>query len=500
VAVGNSATLWVGSLIVGPDVAPSNQLSPSAEEIRRLGNAAVEFLADYCEGLRDRRIMPVTTSAELRSRLEEPLPQAGTDAATLLERIRDEIANFTRHNGHPRFFGYVTSPGTPIAAIGELLIATLNANVTSWRSSPAATEVEHVTINWLKEMLGYPGSAAGLFVSGGSTANFTALAAARSAKGAADVSQSGLQAVARRLRVYVSEEGHYSIRKAAGLLGIGESNVVLVRTDDQFRIDLDHLRALLREDHNAGYLPICVVANAGTVGTGAVDPLNDIGSIAREYNLWYHVDAAYGGFAALAPSARPLLRGIESADSIALDPHKWAYLPTGTGCILYRDPASARLAFRHDADYTRVIGFECDESFAFWDYGPELSRPFRALNLWLLLKFAGAAELGAAIERNLACARHLENLVRASGDFEMLAPVVLSIFCFRYIGGSGAADLDALNERILVQLQRDGSSYLSNVKVRGKFALRGCVLNHRTTKRDMEILLEDVRRAARAVG
>ena len=443
--------------------------------------------------------MPVATSAELRSRLEEPLPQAGTDAAKLLERIRDEIANFTRHNSHPRFFGYVTSPGTPIAAIGELLTATLNANVTSWRSSPAATEIEHVTVNWLKEMLGYPASAVGLFVSGGSMANFAALAAARSAKGAADVSQSGMQSIARRLRVYVSEEGHYSIRKAAAMLGIGESNVALVKTGDHFRIDLDHLRALLHEDQNAGYLPICVVASAGTVATGSVDPLADVAAVARERNLWFHVDAAYGGFAALASSARPVFRGIEEADSITLDPHKWAYLPTGTGCVLYRDPASARLAFRHDADYTRVIGFERDESFAFWDYGPELSRPFRALNLWLLLKYAGATELGAATERNMACARHLENLVHASGDFEMLAPVVLSIFCFRYIPRSGAADLDALNERILVQLQRDGSSYLSNANVRGKFALRGCVLNHRTTGRDMEILLDDVRRAARAV-
>ena len=482
------------------DQSPSNKLSPDAQEIRRLGHAAVEFLADYCEGLRDRRIMPVTTSIELRSRLEEALPQAGTDTPKLIERIRDEIANFTRHNGHPRFFGYVTSPGTPITAIGELLTATLNANVTSWRSSPAATEIEHVTVNWLNEMLGYPVSAVGLFVSGGSMANFAALAAARSAKGAADVSQSGMQDLPRRLRVYVSEEGHYSIRKAAAMLGIGESNVAVVRTGGQFRIDLDHLRALIREDRNAGYLPICVVANAGTVGTGAVDPLADVAAVAREEGLWFHVDAAYGGFAALAPSALPLFRGIEAADSITLDPHKWAYLPPGTGCILYRDPASARLAFRHEADYTRVIGFERDESFAFWDYGPELSRPFRALNLWLLLKYAGAAELGAAIERNIACARHLEKLVRASGDFEMLAPVELSIFCFRYIPTAGAADLNALNERILVELQRGGSSYLSNVTVRGDFALRGCVLNHRTTKQDMEILLDDVRRAARTVA
>jgi aromatic-L-amino-acid decarboxylase len=224
----------------------------------------------------------------------------------------------------------------------------------------------------------------------------------------------------------------------------------------------------------------------------------EVADFARRNDLWMHVDAAYGGFAALAPSARHFFAGIEQADSIALDPHKWLYLPVGCGCVLYKDPATARAAFAHGADYTRTIGLENDEAFAFWDYGPELTRPFRALDLWMLFKFVGAERLGQAIEDNIACAKYFEELVKASDDFEMLAPVELSIFCFRYVPKGFTGDLDAFNERLLVGVQRAGSTYLSNARVHGKFALRGCVLNYRTTKADMERVLVDVRAVGRA--
>jgi aromatic-L-amino-acid decarboxylase len=242
------------------------------------------------------------------------------------------------------------------------------------------------------------------------------------------------------------------------------------------------------------------VANAGATATGAFDPLGALVDFAHQQNLWLHVDAAYGGFAALAPSVRHLFDRIGEADSVALDPHKWLFLPVGCGCVLYRDAAAARAAFSHGAEYTRPIGFERDEAFAFWDYGPELSRPFRALDLWLLVRYVGAARLGDAIEQNIQCAKYLEALVNASADFEMLAPVELSVFCFRYAPPAFTGDLNALNERIVAELQRGGSSYLSNAGIRGQFALRGCVLNYRTTQRDMEILLDDVRRVARTIN
>jgi glutamate/tyrosine decarboxylase-like PLP-dependent enzyme len=306
------------------------------------------------------------------------------------------------------------------------------------------------------------------------------------------------------LRIYASTETHFSIPKAAALLGIGRENVRLVAVDERFKIRVDDLVAKINADLGAGYVPFCVVANAGTVNTGAVDSLAEIREVADRFQLWMHVDGSYGAFAVLAESARKLFEGMERADSIALDPHKWLYLPVDVGCVIYREPEIARSAFAHEAEYTRIIGEEAGEAFAFWDYGPELSRRFRALKVWMLLKGVGLDSLGEAIESNLACARHLESMVRASDDFEMVAPVELSIFCFRHVPaplrtGSPQA-IDAFNERLLIALQRDGSSYLSNATLGGRFALRGCVLNYRTTLRDMEILLDDLRRVARSLA
>lgn len=461
-----------------------------------MGQSAVEWIAEYCESLPGRKVVQPTSSQALRDALSEPLPQAGSDFESLLDRFANQISDYCRHNGHPRFFGYVSSPGTPVTAIASMLAAALNVNVTCWRSAPAATELEHIVINWLKQMLGYPDAAAGLLVSGGSMANFAAIAAARCAKTEADIVRDGAAAEPRAMCAYASSEGHFSIAKAAGMLGIGERYVRQVRTNGRFEIDIEDLRRQVLEDRRAGRLPFLVVGNAGTTATGAFDPIRELAAFAREYDLWFHVDAAYGGFSALAPSSRGLFDGIAEADSVALDPHKWLYLSMGCGCVLYKDPASAFRAFAHEADYTRRIGLEQDEAFAFWNYGPELSRPFRSLDLWLLLQHVGARRLGEAIEENIACARYLAELVERSDDFEMLAPVGLSVFCFRHVPRGFTGDLNDWNERLLVRLQRDGSSYLSNAQVNGKFALRGCVLNYRTTRRDMEILLEDVRKAA----
>lgn len=461
-----------------------------------MADAAVDFLASYFDSLESRPVVVPTTSRAIRERIDEPLPLAGADFSALLDTVRGVICRYNRHSAHPRMFGYVASPGTAVTAIGHMIAAALNINVTAWRSASSGTDLERLTIDWLKEMLGYPATAGGLLLSGGSMANFAALGAARSAKAGADVVRDGVAAVGRRMCVYVSEESHFSIAKAAGMLGLGESNVRAVKTDERLHIDLAELERLVAADRADGHLPFCVVANAGTTATGAVDPLAAVADFARRHDLWLHVDAAYGGFAVLAPSARQLLAGIEQADSIALDPHKWLYLPVGCGCVLYKDPAAARAAFAHGADYTRTIGLQNDEAFAFWDYGPELTRPFRALDLWLLIKFAGTERLGQAIEDNIACAKYFEELVKASDDFEMLAPVELSIFCFRYVPKGFAGDLDAFNERLLVQLQRAGSTYLSNARVRGRFALRGCVLNYRTTRADMERVLDDVRGSA----
>jgi aromatic-L-amino-acid/L-tryptophan decarboxylase len=465
-------------------------LDPSADEIRNWGNSVVELMADYLGDLRDRRVYRQMSSREIRDRLDATLPSKGIDFDALLKVFRETVIPFSRQNAHPRMFGYVQSPGTPIAAFADLLASTLNANLTVWRSAPAPVEMERLTINWIRQILGFNAEAGGLFVSGGSMANLAAIATARQAK----------DYPSGRLRIYASSETHFSIAKAAALLGIGLENVRDVAINERFRIQVDDLVAKITADLESGYVPFCVVANAGTVNTGAVDPLAEVRQIADRFKLWMHVDGSYGAFAVLVELARKLFTGIEQADSVALDPHKWLYLPVDVGCVIYRDPEIARAAFAHEAEYTRIIGQEADEAFAFWDYGPELSRRFRALKVWMLLKGVGLDSLSEGIESNLACARYFESVVRASDDFEMVAPVELSIFCFRHVPAKLRREspeaIDAFNERLLIALQRDGSSYLSNATLGGRFALRGCVLNYRTTFRDMEILLDDLRRVA----
>jgi aromatic-L-amino-acid decarboxylase len=480
-------------------LALSKKLALPPEDFASLAQMGAEFVAEYYNTLATRPVFVQTTAETVRSLVDEPLPQSTAAFPELLGTIRDVVAQYNRHSAHPRCFGYVCSPGAPITAISHMISAALNINVTCWRSAPSGTEIELVVVNWMKQMLGYPADAAGVLVSGGSMANFAGLAAARSAKAPGNIIRDGLYG-GPRMCLYVSEQGHFAITKAAGMLGIGEANVRQIKTDEALRIDLADLERQVQQDRAAGHLPFCVVANAGTTATGAFDPLADLADFARRHNLWLHVDAAYGGFAALAPSTRNLFAHIAEADSIALDPHKWLYGPMGCGCALYKDPETARAAFSHDAEITRRIGLVDDEAFAFWDYGPELSRPFRALDLWVLIKYVGAAALADAIESNIACAKHLEKLVIASDDFEMLAPVELSIFCFRHKPRGFDGDLDAFNEQTLVRLQRDGSSYLSNARIRGRFALRGCVLNYRTTLGDMQTLLDDVRWAGVAVS
>lgn len=491
--------------------APSPALDPSRDAILEMGRATLELVASYLADLPSRPIFPATSGEELRARLEGDVPEEGTPFAGLLDVVRDVVLAGSRHNGHPRFFGYIASPATAATALADLVASALNANVTSWRSAPAPVELERRTVDWVRQVLGMPAGTEGLFVGGGSTANLAGLAAARDAKAPAQVSAEGVGAAGRPMRLYLSAEAHHSIVKAAGLLGLGRDNARVVPVDGSLRMDAGALAAMVAADRDAGALPFCVVATVGTTGTGAVDPIDAIADVAREHGLWLHVDASYGGFGMLAPALRPLFAGLHRADSVALDPHKWLYVPVDCGCILYTDPGRARAAFGHEAEYIRVLETEPREAYAFWDYGPELSRRFRALKVWMALAHAGTRALGEAIARDCENAALAARLVEASPDLELLSPVSLSIFCFRHLPEAvrrelhGAAparraelerELDAHNERLLAVLQRGGSSYLSNARVKGRFALRGCVTNFRTTAADMERLLEDVRLAA----
>jgi glutamate/tyrosine decarboxylase-like PLP-dependent enzyme len=439
----------------------------------------------------------------LAPQFRRPLPWGPEPVARMRADLQALLA-LSRRNDSPRFWGYVAPAGSDAGALGDWLASGINQNLTAFRSAPGATLVEFQVIEWIREMVGLPRSAFGILTSGGSIANLAGLAAARDAAVPFDLAKRGLRGEpGAPLVLYASDEVHDAVLKAASILGIGRDFVRLIPADRRLRLDVAALRGALARDRRAHLLPFAVVASAGTVTTGAVDPLRDIGRLCRRERLWMHVDACYGGFAILAPSARRLLRGLAFADSIALDPHKWMSAPVDAGCILYRRPEAARRAFRQEADYTRVFGTERLERFAFWDYGPELSRRFRALKIWMMLKHHGASVFAEAIEENLRMARRLEAKVRGTRRLELLNRSDLGIVCFRYVPPGPRlpeADLTRLNERVMVAIQRRGRAFVSNARVRGRFALRACIINYRTSEADLDALIAETLAAGAAVG
>jgi aromatic-L-amino-acid decarboxylase len=511
-----------------PFAARASSLDLTADALRALADRAVALVTDYFAHVADRPVFPQTTAAEIAAQLAAPLPLAGPDELDDLFADCQRIIANSRQNGHPRFFGYVASPATPVGAFADLIASALNQNVPVWRSAPAAVHIERTTVRWLAQMIGYADDAGGLLTSGGSMANLDALYIAHrtKARGATDngtkadttsidVSRQGLWRASAPMTVYVSDQAHHSLTKAADILGLGREQVRVIPTDERFRMDVRGLRAQIEADIQAGLRPFCVAANAGTVNTGAVDPLPEIATVAAKYNLWFHVDGAYGAPAALDATKRALFADLERADSVALDPHKWLYTPVDCGCLLLREPQLARAAWTEvaSADYIKVFEQADDETFAFFDYGLELSRRFRALKLWLLLRYYGVPRLAAAIADDNALATYMAERIEQATDFELLAPVELSICCFRYVPGEiqhalAHADdetrarieteLNELNERIVHAVQRGGRAYISNAILRGRFALRACIVNFRTTRADIDLTLDIIRDAARA--
>jgi aromatic-L-amino-acid/L-tryptophan decarboxylase len=493
-------------------VARASSLDIAGEERRQLADKFVELAHDYFEGVVDFPLFPQTTGQALAQQFDVRPPLESEALETIVEDCR-KIIDGIRHNGHPRFYGYVASPSTAPGAFADLLASTLNPSVTSWRSSPAATQIERTVVRWLGSLIGYDENAVGLLTSGGSMANLTALLIAHRAKVDGDVSQEGVGSSQQRMTMYVSDQVHMSIPKAADVLGLGQKSVRVVPTDDQFRFDANALRDAIDADRGNNLKPFCIVASAGTAASGAVDPLAEIADIARQNELWFHIDGAYGVPAAMVEERKPMFRGLELADSVSLDPHKWLYTPVDCGCLLLRDAAAARKPFVAEGEYVKVHETAESESFAFWDYGIELSRRFRALKVWMTLRYYGARRIAEAITEDMAMAKYLAERVEADPEFELLAPVQLSICCFRYVPKSlrtrlaaaendGERDdlnlqLNRLNERIMHKVQRGGRAYLSNAMLRGKFALRACIINFRTTRADIDLTLDVVRDAAR---
>ena len=400
-------------------------------------------------------------------------------------------------NIHPRFWGWVIGAGTPLGALAEMLAAGLNPNMGG--GEHAGNYVERQVLAWCKEMMGFPQAASGLMVSGGSMANFVGLATARNTQAGYDVRREGVAAAGQRMVLYASTETHSSVQKAVELLGLGSQALRLVKVNAAFQIDLRALKTLISADRDAGFHPFCVVGNAGTVGTGAFDDLKALAQICREEGMWFHVDGAFGAIAALSDALRPLTAGMEQADSLGFDLHKWLSVPYEAGCILVRDEAAHRKSFTLTPDYLMKMkrGLAAGAPW-FSDYGLELSRGFKALKVWMMFKADGLDKFARMAEKNVAQAQYLAKRVDESVEMERLAPVPLNIVCFRYfVPRMGDEALNALNQELLFRLHESGAAAPSYTMLNGHFALRVANVNHRSKREDFDILLEEVLRLGR---
>jgi aromatic-L-amino-acid decarboxylase len=485
------------------------EMTPS--EFRKVGRQLVERVAEFLCTLPNRPVVPDESPQVIREALGMgSLPEQGAEARDLLEEAATLLFEHSTFNGHPRFWGVITSSAAPIGALSDLLAAAVNPNMGGWIGGPMANEIEAQTIRWIAEMIGYPTDCGGLLVSGGNMGNFVGFLAARKAKASWDVRTSGLLGEgARRLRVYTSSETHTWIHKATDMFGLGIEAIRWIPVDEQLRMDIPALRNQIQADIEDGDLPFLVIGTAGTVSTGAVDPLLEIAAICREYNLWFHVDGAYGGFAAVllndGKGTVPRdLKGIGEADSVAVDPHKWLYAPLEAGCALVRNPEALREMFSYHPPYYHFAD-QAEPTIDYHEYGPQNSRGFRALKVWLALRQVGRAGYAEMISDDIRLAQELYRLVEAQPELQAFTQG-LSITTFRYVPpdltlGSQQVEayLNQLNAELLTRLQRSGEAFLSNAVVEGKFLLRACIVNFRTSLEDVEALPALVTRIGREV-
>jgi aromatic-L-amino-acid decarboxylase len=478
-----------------PDAAPEITLELTSSQFRELGYKAIDLIADNLDRLQN-RLAPARRAVppELREQLlTQVLPQQGTEPRALIEFVERNILPHPRGNIHPRFFGWVNSPAAPISIIGELLAAGMNTSVGG--GDQASTYLEHAVLDWLKEMMGFAKECGALLVSGGSMATLIGLAVMRSVKAhTGHMRGKGMQQESAPMVVYASTEGHSCITKAVELLGIGRNYLRKIPVDSDFRMDVSRLEQQIQADRRTGLHPVGVAASAGTVNTGAVDPLDRIADLCRREDLWFHVDAAYGGLAILAEQAKPWFTGVERADSLAVDPHKWMYVPMECGCAIVRDKQAMRDTFSLVPPYLRD-----DRPFPWLsEFGFQQTRGFRALKLWLAIKHIGLEGYRRLITRDICLAERLREKIQSRSDFELVAAGPLSITCFRYVP-SGSANLGGLNRSILEIVQNKGDVYLTSTELNGEFVLRANIMNFRTTEPDLDFLLDTIAEAGQRI-
>lgn len=464
------------------------------ETMRRLGVRVAEVVAEHLSTLRKQPAYSTLTRREAEHLAAGPAPEQGTDFEAMLRFLRQNVFEHSAREPHPGFLAYVPSCPTFPSVLGDWLATGFNCFGGVWSVAAGPNTVELTVLDWFRAWIGLPPGTAGLLTSGGSAANVTALVAARHA---AVQDQPGR---IERLTLYTSTQAHSSVVRSAWIAGVPRGNIRSIPVDQDFRMRADLLAAAIREDLAQGLLPFAVVGSAGTTNTGSVDPLAEIAAIARQFGIWFHIDAAYGGFAVLTDRGRVLLKGIEQADSVTLDPHKWLFVPFECGCLLARDPQRLVDAFRILPEYLRDVETDGAE-VNFADYGEQLTRYTRAFKVWVSVHYFGLGAIRSAIDTGINLARYAEELMRADARFEILSPARLGIICFRVHPKNvdDPARLDRLNEEINQRIVSGGRHFISSTRLDGRFSLRICVLGFRTTKADIEELIESIKAASHEV-
>lgn len=466
------------------------------DELRQLGHRMLDDMFSYMQHVREQPVwQPIPN--EVKERLTTPIPQEPQEAEEVYAEFRRDILPYQMGNTHPRFWGWVLGTGTPMGVLAEMLAAAVNPNLGG--GEHVANYVEAQVLDWCRQMLNYPAESSGVLVSGGSMANLIGLTVARNALKDHQMRQKGVQGSSQRLIVYASDQAHSSIQRAVEMLGLGSESLRLIPTNADFEIDLGVLEAAIATDKAAGHLPLAVVGNAATTNTGAFDDLNALADLCQREGIWFHVDGAFGALVTLAPELRHLVAGMERADSLAFDMHKWMYIPHLVACTLVRDRKAHYRAFTLTPEYLQHMerGLAAG-SLWFSDYSIELSRGFRALKVWMSIKNYGITKYGQLINQNVEQARHLTRLVEAASQLERLAPTSCNIVCFRYRpDGLNDETLNHLNEEIVIRLHESGVAVPSYTRIDGKYAIRVCITNHRSRFEDFDLLVAEVLKLGR---
>ncbi len=467
-------------------------------EVRELGHRMVDDMVTYLAEVRERSVWKPIPK-DIKAHFDEPLPQEPLNSSEVYDEFLKFIQPYPMGNIHPRFWGWVIGTGTATGMFAEMLAAGMNPNVGG--GDHIANYVEAQVIQWFVEAFGFPPSSSGILVSGGSMANLVGLTVARNTKAGFDIRAEGVHHAPSPLTIYGSKETHSSVQKAVELLGLGDRAFRRIPVNDSFQIDIEKLETAIAEDRTKGLQPICIIGNAGTVNTGAVDDLDALAEISLRENLWYHIDGAFGSLAALSPELRTRVDGLERADSLAFDLHKWMYMPFEIGCALVREEDAHRKSFSLSVDYLehneRGVG-----AGARWfsDYGVQLSRGFRALKAWMSIKEYGIRKYGRLIKQNVEQATYLSELIDTSENLERLSPTSLNIVCFRYIADEvDEFLLNAINREILLRLHESGVAVPSYTTLKGKYALRVAITNHRSRRSDFDILVDEIENIGQAI-